>query len=203
MQTKNANTCHDSDDRVDRDFLLIVFQEINDHVRNTEQKYLIITAAYIGLISVVISTFNEAQVAGSNVSFHSGIFSSLSHFFFLLIGMGVYVMQVWYRTWKEHYLKVCLEIKQYFVQVENSSSLFPYWLRKDITKLKARVLIDNSMKYLTLSTNILLAALITVEVNHLIRNKFLMIGFDLFIILCLVIPVFVERKIRNEKFLLA
>jgi len=41
---------------IDKDFLLALFQETNDHMRNTEQKYLIITAAYIGLISVLAST---------------------------------------------------------------------------------------------------------------------------------------------------
>jgi len=188
---------------IESDFLLLVFQEVNDHMRNTEQKYLIITAAYIGLISVLVSTFGGRQAPGDPLSIDPTIVSLFSHLFFLVIGLTVYVMQAWYRTWKEHYLKVCLDLKRHFVQRQDNPALFPYWLRQDFTKTRTKLLIDNFLKYLTFSTNVFLAVLISGAAAFLSKSRILDIAFMAFVAGCLVFPILLERKIRRDRFLLA
>ncbi len=186
---------------IDKDFLLALFQETNDHMRNTEQKYLIITAAYIGLISVLASTSNENQLLSNQHSFRPTLFSILTHSFLFVIGSGVYMMQTWYRTWKEHYLNVCVNIRQHFIKTETQDNLclFPHWLRKD--KPKSKLLVDNIMQHLTLFTNAIVAVLIAIEIWIFRKNYFISVVTVL--ILVLIYLLYVKYKMRKSSFLFA
>jgi hypothetical protein len=186
---------------IDKDFLIALFQETNDHMRNTEQKYLIITAAYIGLISVLVSTSNENQLVSNQYLFKPTRFNILAHSFLFIIGSGVYMMQTWYRTWKEHYLNVCVNIRQYFIKIEtqDNSCLFPHWLRKN--KPKSKLLVDNFMQHLTLFTNAIVGLLIAIEIWIFHKNYF--IGVVATLILVLIYLLYVKYKMRKSSFLVA
>lgn len=108
----------------DKEFLIAVFHETNEHMRNTEQKYLIITAAYLGLASAISSTVVSSVGTASRATL-------TSHFLLLLMGSMVYVMQGWYRSWKLHYLNVCQSACAHFFDVAPipDEKILPYWLR--------------------------------------------------------------------------
>jgi hypothetical protein len=74
------------------------------------------------------------------------------HLLLLFIGTVVYVMQLWFRAWKEHYLLVCLNIRKHIEAAPNPEGVFPYWLR-DIPTDSGRFSFDNLIMYVTLLVN--------------------------------------------------
>lgn len=102
------------------DFLFTIFTETNEHIRATDEKRVLITGSYIALIAVIIVVLLDKTNTNSLTYF---IFS----LFILLIGSCVYILQLWYRAWKEHYLEICYNIASNFKLEEN---FLPFWLRE-------------------------------------------------------------------------
>jgi len=107
-------------DEQDKSFLMEVFKETGAHLRTTKRKSLIVTGAYIGLFSVFLSSLARTCLSDPPVTLSCSWLSIGIQMFFLLIGTCIYVMQQWYRAWKEHYLEVCLTQNR----IKKSKNLF-------------------------------------------------------------------------------
>ena len=77
------------------DFLFSIFAELNEHIRATDEKNVLITGSYVALIAVVIAVLIDKI---DTISLTYFLFS----LFILLIGFCVFMLQLWYRAWKEH-----------------------------------------------------------------------------------------------------
>lgn len=192
MRSRSPRSGPDTSSEMNKEFLLAVFHEVNDHMRNTEQKYLIVTASYLGLLSVITSS-----ITSSTTGSRSGI---VSHFLLLLIGTAVYIMQGWYRAWKRHYLSVCLNIRQRFA-VTMDEGLCPYWLRPTV-KVRRRT-IDNLLKGLTLLVNLGLACLIASELREGITGLSGTAVAILFVLLYGLFLFALDRMMRISNYLTA
>jgi len=181
-------------------FLYDLFKITNDHIRATERKYLIITGAFIGLFSALLSSVPPDFI--SSIQEVPQLTKSISiHIFLLIIGSFVYLMQNWYRAWKEHYLDVCISIRRHLA-ADLSDSLMPYWLRQEIPE--NRIAVDNLLKILTIIVNLLLVAFISFEIIELVSN--LRVAIIAVIILVLGYLIFlytVDRTMRKSNILYA
>ena len=102
-------------------YALALFAEMNEHLRSTENKYMTISAAYLGLITLISSLSTEAAKVGIGVDILT------TYVLMILTGCTVTVLQRWYRQWKAHYLQVCRSI---FRHVPIAEDLRPFWLRE-------------------------------------------------------------------------
>ena len=87
-------------------YLSLLFSETNNHLRNTETKYLTISLSYLGLVSLISSNIfqkmNEEITSNTNNFIVYGLLIS--------IGISVLTFQKWYRSWKEYYLNISKKI---------------------------------------------------------------------------------------------
>ena len=103
-------------------YTLALFAEMNEHLRSTENKYITISAAYLGLITLISSlSTGEAATIGIGADILT------TYVLMILTGCTVAVLQRWYRRWKSHYLQVCRSI---FRNVQVAEDLRPFWLRE-------------------------------------------------------------------------
>jgi hypothetical protein len=185
------------------EFLTKVFAEIGAHIRTTERKSLVVTGSYIGLFSVFLSTLAHTCLTGSSIKI-SWIGVAIQSFF-LLIGTCIYVMQQWYRAWKEHYLEVSLAIRKEFINDERMSHnerILPYWLRREVPA--SRLSVDNVLKYVTVVINFILVILISYQVLELHQNRNLAILIVVLIFLLYIgVLLLVQFRIRKDQSLLA
>jgi len=187
----------------EKEFLKEVFKETGSHIRTTERKSLIVTGAYIGLFSVFLSSIAKNCLSGSPVTL--SWLSVAIQFFFLLIGTCIYVMQQWYRAWKEHYLDVSLKIRREFIDdksVNNNEQILPYWLRKE--RPESRISIDNLLKFLTIIINFILVVLISYQILELHKNLNLSVLIVVLIIVSYIgIIALAQNRIKKNKKLIA
>ena len=161
-------------DNYKKDFLKDVYKDVGAHIRATDRKSLFVTGIYIGLFSVFLSSLARTCISGSPINF--SWLSVAIQLFFLIIGTFVYVMQQWYRAWKEHYLDVCLRIRQKIINendIGNIEKALPYWMRGEVPE--SRISIDNLLKYLTVTINLIIVVLISYEIFELHQNRSLSI----------------------------
>ena len=185
---------------MDKAFLHILFKITNDHIRTTERKYLVVTVAFIGLFSVLLSTMPFGVHAGSDVPPWSTQ-SLAAQGLLLVMGSFVYIMQNWYRAWKAHYLDVCLAIHQH-VGKDVPVRLLPYWLRREIPE--NRFSVDNLLKLLTIGVNLLLVALICAHLTVIFESHATSIGASVVLAvsyLCFLYAV--DKTMRKTNFLYA
>jgi hypothetical protein len=114
---------------INNDFLKEVFKESNSHLRATDRKSLIVTGAYIGLFSVFLSSVAIGR--WSEINMMSMWLQIAVQLFFLVVGTCIYIVQQWYRAWKEHYIDVCVNIRKHFMPDTDYPGVLPYWLRHD------------------------------------------------------------------------
>ena len=152
---------------IDRDFLKEVFKETNAHIRATDRKSLFVTGAYISLFSIFLSSVAFGRWSGSLPT--SPWVQVAVQGFFLVVGSCIFVMQQWYRAWKEHYLDVCLEIRKQFMPDVDCPGILPYWLRQGVPA--SRISIDNLLKTLTAAVNFVLVFLICHDLMDVIPNR--------------------------------
>lgn len=110
------------------DFLFSVFAELNEHIRATDGKSISIGGSFVGLIAVVIAVLMDSD-SFIKISWSNFVYS----LFILVIGSCVYILQLGYRTWKEHYLEICRNIASNF-KFKEEESLLPFWLRRSRTE---------------------------------------------------------------------
>ncbi len=184
---------------IDRDFLKEIFKETNSHIRATDRKSLIVTGAYIGLFTIFLSSIAKTGGTGSPPSPWLQV---AVQGFFLVVGSCIYLMQQWYRAWKEHYIDVCLEIRIRFLPEADYPGLLPYWLRHHTPE--SRVSIDNLLKYLTASMNFVIVFIICYELLDLITNQKLAILVVAVLILSYIGLLYIaDRVICKNKTLFA
>lgn len=124
------------------EFLFNVFSEVNDHIRATDEKQIIIAGPFIALIAVLTAQLIDKLNMISWIQLFFLIFISL-------IGFCVLMLQFWYREWKEHYLEICHNIASNFILEEE---FLPFWLRQKSKKRKFSA--DNFLLFLTFIINI-------------------------------------------------
>lgn len=185
---------------MDKDFLKEVFKETNAHIRATEQKSLILTVAFVGFyLNGFVYVLKGQGIAASNAAAPLIVFAF--HLLLLFVGTVVYVMQLWFRAWKEHYLLVCLNIRKHFEASPNPESAFPYWLR-DIAIHTGRFSFDNLIMYVTLLVNLGVLFLIAQDTQGLMNASsaasFVIAGTSLAYV---GLVVTVHTKMRGSSFL--
>lgn len=181
-------------------FLTTLFKVVNDHMRTTERKYLIITGAFIGLFSILVSTALVGWPASGGQQ-QRPFFSLAVHLFLLVTGSFVYVMQNWYRAWKEHYLDVSLAIRQKLLP-DSEEEVLPYWLRREVPERPLSV--DNLLKLLTIVVNLLLVTLISIE-SFAVSSHFA-VGITVTVVLGVSYLIFLyttDRSMRKGNYLYA
>lgn len=187
---------------MDKDFILQVFKETNDHMRNTERKYLIVTAAYIGLMSVFFSSVTQILYEIEDTSKSDIIRSVSTSGFLLIIGLVVYMLQKWYRAWKQHYLDVCLNITDFHsIDSPDQLMLLPYWLQRKTPH--GTLSIDNLLNYVTVLINFVLITVISYSFFYLVGNVVASIISIVLITLYLIFLHLVIRATRRDRFLSA
>lgn len=153
---------------MDKDFLKEVFKETNAHIRSTEQKSLVLTGAFVGFyLNGFLSVLKGQGLTAANSADPSLVL--LFHFGLLMIGTIVYIMQLWYRAWKEHYMVVCFELRKHFVPVVENEGPFPYWIRK-LPTAGGRFSMDNLIMYVTLLINVGVVILIADDILEISRT---------------------------------
>jgi hypothetical protein len=180
--------------QIDADFLKYLFREINAHIRATDQKSLSVTGAYMGLFSVYLTTVAIGRWEVSQVSPWVEVAIQV---FFLCVGTCIYVMQQWYRAWKEHYIDVCLNIRKYFMPDAEDIAILPYWLRHG--PVESRMSIDNVLKYLTAMMNFVLVFIILYRVLTLVRDRNLGILTIALLILGYVGVIYAADRVVQKK----
>jgi hypothetical protein len=127
-----------------KDYEVAIFAEVNEHMRNTEQKQLSISVAFIGVVAVVLSVLpndNGKLLSPSPMNFF--VYTLLG-----IMGCTVYAIQRWYRAWKEHYMGVARAIVTGW---KVSEKLCPCWMILPVME-KKRILspkVDNLSIYFT------------------------------------------------------
>src|ERR1041385_915587 len=181
---------------IDRDFLIEVFKESNSHIRATDRKSLIVTGAYISLFSLLLTSI--AARRGSDLPPSSPWVEIAVHGFFLIVGSCIFVMQQWYRAWKEHYIDVCFEIRKLLLPEAEPPGLLPYWLRHKMPD--SRISIDTLLKYLTAAVNLVLLFLMCYDLMGLVPNRNLAILMVAAIILAYMALIYsTDRVIRRNR----
>lgn len=102
-------------------FLFLVFTELNEHIRATDEKNVLVACSLLALIAVIATL----AVDKFEVSWKYFVLS----LFILIVGFCVQMLQFWYREWKEHYLKVCRSIGS---TVSLGNKYLPFWMRKQL-----------------------------------------------------------------------
>ena len=184
------------------DFLKEVFKETNAHIRATEQKSLVLTGAFVGFyLNGFIYVLKGQGIVSANVT--EPLVVLAFHLLLLFIGTVVYVMQLWYRAWKEHYLTVCFEIRKHCEATPSSESVFPYWLRTQRTE-GGKFSFDNLVMYVTLLVNLGVLFLIAEDVHGLLKAStaapFTIGGLFLGYVIAVVL---IHSRMRSTSFLAA
>lgn len=180
---------------IDRDFLKEVFKEANSHIRATDRKSLLMTGAYISLFSLFLSSIAVGR--WSTIPPPPLWVSVIVQVFFLIVGSCIFVMQKWYRTWKEHYIDVCLEIRKEFMPQVNNWNILPYWLRDEATE--SRMSIDNLLKYLTGTVNLVLVFLICYDLLNILPDQKIAILIVAAVIIIYFILIYVTDRVINRR----
>jgi len=188
----------------EKHFLIEIFKEIGAHIRTTEQKSLMVTGAYIGLFSIFLSNLINSCLGLSQLNF--SWLAVAIQFFFLLMGTCIYIMQQWYRAWKEHYVDVSLRIRTKFItdesMSENYDKMLPYWLRKEWSG--SRISVDNLLKFVTLIINFIIVILISYQILELRQKNSLAILVVVLIILAYIgLILLTHYRINRRKDLIA
>lgn len=151
------------------------------------------TATYLGaLFGLLITTLTNTKEVEF---FKPSIFKMTINVVFLMFGMAIYVLQRWYRVWKEHYIEVMYLIVESW-KIE--SKYRPYWLR-NIEVKSNKFNIDNMLYYLTFITNTFVLALLCINIFYLQQSIIIRISIIVLIVfLYIVISIMFHHKITKS-----
>lgn len=180
-----------------RTYLNNLFKVINDHIRSTERKYLIITGAYVALFSYFAKSTNLDQLFSSTDKINIHII--ISHGIFWMFGLCVYIMQYWYRIWKEHYIDTSYNINKVLSEESIDDEVLPYWLRKKNNN--PGLSIDSLLSYLSIFINLLVLIVASLELCSLteqINIKILIVPVSILIYfgILFLLYKFVNKKVH-------
>jgi hypothetical protein len=106
-------------------FLLVVFQEVNAHLRSCEEKMLVSLGFFVALLGVV------ASIVGPRLTERRASALILSG---LLLGIGTVVFGTMrsFRVWKNHYTWVCKRLRDLVLLSNEALEALPLYLyRRD------------------------------------------------------------------------
>jgi len=185
---------------LNKDFLKEVFKETNSHIRATDRKALAVSGAFIGLFSVYISSVALGRWSGSGVEALAVQIAVQT--FFLIVGICIYVVQQWYRAWKEHYIDVCMNIRKQFMPDQDYPGLLPYWLRHE--SAESKMSIDNVLKNLTGVVNLVFVFILSYNLLEIISNRNLALLVVVMLILSYLAVIYLaDRNIQKKRILFA
>jgi len=186
---------------IDKDFLKEVFKEANSHIRATDRKSLAVSGAFIGLFSIYLSSVAVGRWSNNSDSLTLVVHVAVQAFF-LSIGICIYIMQQWYRAWKEHYIEICLNIRKQFMPDSDYPGVLPYWLRHELPE--SRMSVDNLLKSLTGIVNFVLVFIMSYNLLEIIIDRKLGILVVAMLILSYVGMIYLaDRNIQKKRTLFA
>jgi hypothetical protein len=80
--------------------LLEIFKETNQHIRSTESKSLALMGMYLAFFTSFVTNHSAWSREAENVS-------GDVHYLALALSVIVFVLQIFYRSWKVHYMRRC------------------------------------------------------------------------------------------------
>lgn len=184
----------------EEDFELEVFSQVNEHLRATDRKYWLASGAFISLFVIFVSRLSEGDIITSTPK-PDEVFAAWKsiamHFFIGLFGLIVYLMQNWYRAWKEHYLDVAHELRRKIYPDNNNNKYLPFWLQENTPEQPISV--DNSLKLIIFLLNTGFSILVCVELIHILPGP-LGIGLGVGGVVLYLVAIFViEKTITKSK----
>lgn len=153
------------DDRIsNKEYTIVLFNEINQHLINTENKYMQIFIAHLGLLTFIMGMFVNK---GIGEIFKPNDENLILYLFIIFIGCILFVLQIWYRRWKVYYQKLSSKIA-YNWPIDDK--IKPSWLKdkKEFCKLS----FDCIPHYLTTIINIIMVAIWSCKYYVLHQNLF-------------------------------
>lgn len=129
-----------------KDYEIAVFSEVNEHMRNTEQKQIAISVAYLGVVGVVVSLLPSeggAILTPSSLTFSVWLLLAIT-------GCTVLALQKWYRVWKEHYMD---KIRNTANRWNVDSTICACWMDMQPKCIGSKPRPDNLHMYFTLLLN--------------------------------------------------
>lgn len=178
---------------IDKDFLKEVFNETNAHLRNTEQKSMMVTGGYIALFSLMYTSF----VKDGSLLENQPWVEILGLVFFMFIGSCIHILQQWYRAWKVHYIEVCIEIRKQFITNDENLNVLPYWLRT--SESATNISIDNILKYLTIIINLIILIITSYKLFNLFQNIYVAFLSVIFLVSgYFLLLYFTDKSIRKN-----
>ena len=185
---------------LNNEFLKEIFRETNAHIRATDRKALGVSGAFIGLFSVYLSSVAVGRWSGPGAQALAVQIAAQT--FFLVVGICIYIMQQWYRAWKEHYIDVCMNIRKQFMPEQDYPGLLPYWLRHESTE--SRMSIDNLLKNLTGVVNLVFVFILSYKLLDIITNRNLGFLVVVTLILSYIAVIYLaDRNIQKKRTLFA
>jgi hypothetical protein len=158
------------------------------------------TGAFVGFYLNGFTAVLKGQGI-SAASFADPLVVVLFHLVLLAVGTIVYVMQLWYRAWKEHYIEVCYGLRQHFIPSIENESPFPFWLRRAPTT-GGKFSFDNLVMYVTLLVNVGVLFLLAYDILELVNNpKVANLGIAALFVAYLALTSALNRRMRSPGFL--
>ncbi len=124
----------------------ILFLELNNHLRNTENKCITLSVGHLGLISLLI----PIMYSESNEFFKGSTINIIVYSILIIMGCLVYLLQKWYRLWKEHYMEI---IKKLMTESKTDDKFLPDWMKAQNNSSKFSI--DDSIRYFNAFLNLI------------------------------------------------
>lgn len=170
-------------------FLLEVFEEVNGHIRSTERKSLLLAGAYIGLISAILFRLADSD---KPVDVEQVFLTSV----LLALGCTVAIVKDWYRSWKKHYIAVCIAIKKTVLPEGENPDVLPVWLRG--TEKSVAASSDALVTGIIHAANMLQLALLCLKISQLGSDRVAMIAGILGAVLYWVVYLLAKKLMRDR-----
>lgn len=135
------------------ELLMLVFQETNAHMRNTEQKHLTISAAFLAATGLAFPVITASK---SN-SIEQSLSISLALFVLAIFGLIAHGLQEWFTMWKQHYVDVLKAQYVFMSQLDESKNHpIPQYLKTETKTIKVTGSADKLLNHVTLALSIVL-----------------------------------------------
>ena len=163
-----------------------IFREVNQHMRNTEVKYIRLSLSFIAIVSLIITLISKAD---KTFDFFSGSTLNLVVYSIItLIGCVVYTKLAWFRVWKEHYIEIGNNIVSGWKITPDKT---PYFLRNNLT---TGFSYDKVFTYFTSLITTTIYILLSVNIINKVSNC----HYTMYIMMVSVILYFIFYKVFSS-----
>ena len=154
-----------------KDFLLALFNELNEHIRATDDKSVLVGVGFLGFFGAIVTIlFSKIEINYRNIT-SAVVQHGLPLYTILFIGVSVSVVQMLYRYWKNHYIKICRDIVS---EVKIPDRMMPSWMICNTLKKWYKVSLfgiigfirsaDYWILLITVIINVLIILLVSVQI---------------------------------------